>query len=318
MRLKFHIPGLLEITAPTREGVVLQAHFDDDPYTVSYRLAGDHPVEVPAEEPEERFKAACTHIEFSVDDHDRGQLRAWVESQAWNPLVSALLDLANRVLRQIRNVGMAVHIAEWTVEPADVVTRLHQLTITKENIPGTDDWQLVSLSAADWSDLLLSLWTVANVPTFTLGRVRAQVWPDIVYAVQHNLEPQPEREFTANALQYMRFGNLRHALLEAVICLEIVLNRYMRTYLRQKEIPEATIDILVGVPESFFQRVDAACRTLSGSRPVDAALLSRVAEAIRWRALVRATGHIPGQFTTARPAHHCGGPCARSNARREL
>jgi hypothetical protein len=127
------------------------------------------------------------------------------------------------------------------------------------------------------------------------GEMDASRWPDIVEAIQANLQPGPEQEFFTNAIEHLRLGNYRYALLEAVICLEIVMTQFIRTYLSQKGIPNTRINKFVSDKLGLTARV-AALLNLTLDQPPHPDYISTALRAIEWRnKVVHGTGRLPNR-----------------------
>jgi hypothetical protein len=60
-----------------------------------------------------------------------------------------------------------------------------------------------------------------------LGRFQIANLSEVQEAIEDNLAAGPERVFLANALEYLRIGDLRVAVVESIICLEILLGQLL-------------------------------------------------------------------------------------------
>jgi hypothetical protein len=120
-------------------------------------------------------------------------------------------------------------------------------------------------------------------------------WLDIEQALVEGLKPNPEQEFLTNSLQHMeRDKNPRLALIEATVCLEIVLSECVRLYLGVKRhFDKKKIDDVlnnVGLTSKVGLLADSLLSFNDGSRQ----RLDQVLKGIRWRnKIIHHSGHIP-------------------------
>jgi hypothetical protein len=64
------------------------------------------------------------------------------------------------------------------------------------------------------------------------GMIDSADWPDIAEAIEDDRRAGPEQEFATNVIEHTRKDNLRLALPEAIIGLEIVMTGFLRAHLR--------------------------------------------------------------------------------------
>lgn len=120
-------------------------------------------------------------------------------------------------------------------------------------------------------------------------------WSETEEAGQDNLEPSPEKEFLTNAFEHLRVGNMRLALVEAVVCVEIVVSQFLKAYfeinkgwsktrLRSYLNPDITLSTRVGLLLEIILSADDL-------KAVDG---ERVRAGIGWRnKAVHESGHLP-------------------------
>jgi hypothetical protein len=125
-------------------------------------------------------------------------------------------------------------------------------------------------------------------------------WRDIEQALVEGLKPNPEQEFLTNALQHLeREKNFRLALIEATVCLEIVLSQSVKLYLevRRHFSKKKIHDVLnnVGLTSKVGLLADSILTHKEGNR----AQLDKVLKAINWRnKIIHHTGHLPPSVPT--------------------
>jgi hypothetical protein len=63
------------------------------------------------------------------------------------------------------------------------------------------------------------------------AKLNVALWPDIVETLEDKKEPPPELEFLTNAIGHLRERNFRLAVVESIVCLEIVFTQFISNYL---------------------------------------------------------------------------------------
>jgi hypothetical protein len=207
-----------------------------------------------------------------------------VEAARYDDLVRLICPIANRCLRAIRYAGIVPEVHE--VFPGDGARQLQRW---KAQV--SDDGEQWRPLFPEVDDSFLSIFGGAAPQ----GELHANLWPLIEEFIQDDLPSPPEREFTVNALEHLKSNNLRLAVLEAIIGLEIVLARYVREFLRvYKATPESRIKKFLN-PEFGLTAKLAGLLDLTlhetDLRSVD---LGKVAAVVNWRITVtNRTGRLP-------------------------
>lgn len=203
-------------------------------------------------------------------------------------LAAALRPIVNRVFRSIRNFGFIEELEEFRTD-----THLSAELAAEWNPESTEDRKIwKSLFPGHRSPLFRVL---QGIPRGESRSIREERWPLIEEAMQDDLEPGPEREFLTNSIQHLGKSNFRLALLEAIICLEIVLNGFLRLYLSvsrglSKSRIERTLDNHLGLTS----RVGLILEVVLTKNERQAAQIEDVLRAVKWRnEIVHKTGRLP-------------------------
>ena len=287
--LRFKIPVSVYVTSPTAGEPNLVGEFTQDDSRVEYRMTGALPAaEVPTLPAHQRYVKHCTELEFTIQDAERLSLTAMVQAAEWPRLQTALVSIANRVLRGIRNFGTVPHLSELRPRPDPLNTERHLRSWELSLTDATGEFQRVFQEDGALA-ALLQFGARAELP----GEMDAFRWLDIVEAIHANLQPEPEQEFLTNALEHARLDNYRYALLEAIICLEIVMTQFLRSYLTRKSVPNHRINKFVNPQLGLTARV-AALPDLMLDRPLPPGFINRALDAIEWRnEVIHKTGRLP-------------------------
>lgn len=203
-------------------------------------------------------------------------------------LAAALRPIVNRVFRAIRNFGFISELEEFRTD-----AHLSVELPAEWNPESTEDRKIWKPLFPSYRSPLFRL--VQGIPRGESRSIREERWPFIEEAIQDDLEPGPEREFLTNSIQHLGKSNFRLALLEAIICLEIVLNGFLRLYLSvscglSKSRIERTLDNHLGLTS----RVGLILEVVLTKQERQAAEIENVLRAVKWRnEIVHKTGRLP-------------------------
>jgi hypothetical protein len=158
---------------------------------------------------------------FQVEVQGDVALRELTKRPDGWPLLKLIADISNRVLGSIRNFGTVAHL-----EPLRVSANATDRWLRVLQVEASDDdepWAAVR-AAGTLEDMLADTFLAARE---RVGELSSADWKLAEEAIQDDLKPGPEREFFTNAVEHLRVGNLRLAVVESVICLEIVLSEWL-------------------------------------------------------------------------------------------
>ncbi len=278
MKLTYVIPVTIYVYAWERNQFALEGSFEHDGLRVDYRFLGDAPTKnlnlaIPFS-----FMMACAGLQVDVDDMDSGILRKLVDAQSWDALVAVLAKLANRILRSIRNIGLSAHVAEIKLGVFASESYLSQWGAGVVAVNGTSQPLITPPSLV--SRILESLFSAME---FKIGELVALRWPAIQDAVRENRQPGPGQEFVVNAIEHIRRGNLRYALLESVIALEIAMTSFIRLFLERRDVPKKLIDGFLSPQLTLQDRISILLNLTLGPGELQGVEIDRVVKAITWR-----------------------------------
>src|SRR4029450_5705664 len=115
--------------------------------------------------------------------------------------------------------------------------------------------------------------------------------------LQDDLPVPPEQEFTTNVLEHLKANNLRLAVLEAIIGLEIVLTRYLRAFLRAYQgTPEDRINKFLSPDFGLTARLSGVLDLTLNETDRREFDLTKVMTVVSWRNKVT---HGEGRLPTA-------------------
>jgi hypothetical protein len=195
---------------------------------------GDTPLQSEEMEADYRHFRMMRELVFVLspaDETESARLTEIVNNKLrWDQLVQLLTSIGNRVLRSIRNFGFVPYVNEVKQNEGNLQARMERWKVSSTGDDGT--WCPLVPPAPDIGGfaLLFRDTTATEMP-----QMRASNWRAVEEAIQEDLSPGPEREFFINAIELLRVGNLRMAVMESVIGLEIALARYLESYLEKRK-----------------------------------------------------------------------------------
>ena len=130
--------------------------------------------------------------------------------------------------------------------------------------------------------------------TENIGELDYNNWPTIVEAIQDNLESPPEQEFITNALEHLKVRNYRLALIESIICLEIVLTQYLKAFFSiNKQIPEKRINNFLNPNLGLNARISVLLNLCLDERDIESVNFTNILRAINRRNhIIHKTGNL--------------------------
>ena len=281
MKLRYVIPIVVFAYAWERDQFTLDGSFEDDGLHIAYSLLCDVPVRNPNPAIPFTYVASCRGLQVEVDDLGSDVLLPLVEAAKWDALVSVLTKHANRVLRAVRNIGFSAHVAEIRLReirefgPESYLSRWHAEIIETD---GTG--RPLVPAPSPFAEFFGGLFSATE---FKIGELFAVRWPAIQDAVRENRQPGPGAEFLVNALEHLRRGNLRYALLESVIALEIAMTSFMRLFLERRGVQKTRIDRFLSPQLTLHDRISILLDLTFRPNELQGAEIDAVIKAITWR-----------------------------------
>lgn len=306
MKIYFKKPFKCYLTTPKNEVPHLQATFEESGYSICISLStqDDKVLELQNVPPEDKYFVITSNIDFiltpiSHDESDRFSYEAMSDKNLRKDLLKLIVRIINKSLQAIRNFGIMPHVQMFNPDISYTDYYLSSL-----NVKLLDDEGEHYISQS--KNLLGEIWARRALPSTSETPPASDLhvfrWPDIEEALQDQSEPPPEKEFFTNAVEFLRIRNFRMALLEAVICLEIVLTQYLqylKTYLSiRKTVPNSRIKKFLSPQMGLSIRLSGLLDltlTKDDLKDID---LNKVIHVVEWRnSIVHRTGRLPKYLT---------------------
>jgi len=293
MRVRCQVPLSLFVIGPSVDSLALGAEFRHKHFRVTLSLPGSVPVSDDSFPEDSRHFRSVTDLQLQIEEVKEGKfkLTELVGEPTRHPeLFRLLAQIVNRVLRSIRNFGVVAQVGEIHPQYKDAETYLEKWGV--EFSEDGENWKLI-YPLPDTIGGFAALFTAQDYSK--LGTLRAIRWPDTVEAIQDNLEPGPEQEFLTNAVEHLERRNYRLALVESIVCLEIVLNDYLKEYLATgKGIPSDRIKNFLTPDIGLTARVSVLLDLTLSREDLKSVEIDHVLQAIDWRnKIVHKTGRLP-------------------------
>jgi len=229
-----------------------------------------------------------SHVQIEVQDEGPdSKLAELVRSEDKADLLAFLAPIANRVLRAIRNCGFAPEAKEINFRPWQSETLLRKWNCETSD-DGKDWTQIYSPRGAIWE----ALFAAGGDNSIALNM---ELWSEIEESIQDDLQPGPEQEFLTNALEHIRDYNFRLALIEAIVCLEIVLSQFTEQFLLVKKgLSQNRVNHILSPQIGLSARVSVLLDLILSPDELNNVRAGEVLKAVNWRnGIIHKTGHLP-------------------------
>jgi len=281
----------------------LNTTFEEAGYFVHLSLSfeDDKVLELQNVPPEDKYFAATSSIDFVLSPNPESVSNQFtydsltVDKELQKSLLKMIVKIINRTFQAMRNFGLMPHVHLFNPDLSSTDYYLNWLSVKvideKGERPISQNQNLLGLALAGFFPPASETSPVSDLHVYR--------WPDIDEALQDQSEPPPEKEFFTNAVEFLRLRNFRMALLESVICLEIVLTQYLRVFLSiRKAVPNSRIRRFLSPQMGLSMRLSGLLDltlTKDDLKDID---LNKVMRVVNWRnSIVHRTGRLPDQLT---------------------
>ena len=294
MKLKFQVPLKIYLLGDNEEHLNLSTSFIHDGVRVFIRFNGDNPFTLP-DDPSVRGirlvrKINGLECEIEYIDSDNPEiLRLITKEINFVNILNFLKPIINRILRALRNWGFVYSIVE--INPNDAKA---EYLIRSWNVEYSSD-SVVWKKMVESPKGILSALIAYSDPDDQIEILTVNNWISVEEAIQDKLTPPPEQEFLANAKQHLKQRNYRVAIVEAIICLEIVLSQFLKAYLKiEKSISQERINDFLTTGFGIKSKVSGLLDLVLSLEDMRLIELDNIRTAIEWRnKIVHKTGKLP-------------------------
>ena len=233
MLIRATVPLPCYVTGATADALSPSFQFASRNCLVIGSLRGEDPMALtePGDDDDPWFRRVHS-LSVEIDEAMTDVVTRIVGSDDTERIIGCLLKPANRIIRSIRNFGLVTHVREFR---ANEFTGDHWLDLLA--VETSADGVAWTRLREPTGDLLELLARRSLLRREYLGRFKIADLAEVQEAIEDNLTAGPERAFLANALEYLRTGDLRVAVVESIICLEILVGQLLPELLTASSIP---------------------------------------------------------------------------------
>ena len=238
----------------------------------------------------------CEYLTIKIQDF-KDKLKLLITSGEFKEVLKVIILIANRCIRSLRIYGWVTNLHEfkWSLNSNNLENILVYLLVEKSE--DGKNWQRLIEEYSEVSYL-------SFLASSKIIKVNSELymfnWEEIKESVQDNLcvkrrkEPN-EMEFVINALENLRKDNLRTALIESIIGLEIILTKYIKEYFKIiKRYNREEIDKLSEPNFDLTRKILLIPELTFEEKELHRINLKKILTAIKWRnKIIHKIGDFP-------------------------
>ena len=252
----------------------------------------------------------CNSLNFIVEDDNLNTINNFIQSKNTKKIIELLISVGDRCIRVIRNHGSVYNLHELNLDlEGNLKYILAGFEIKKKN--NRNKWKPL-YEINEQEEFINAMVFIKTEPDYysslSFSELDMSHWEEIKEVIKENLPIPPEKEFTVNALEHTKKNNLRLAIVESIIGLEIILTKYLKNYLISQNIPKKRIDEKfltpdVGLTARVSVMLDLSIRKQFNnifmySKPEeqfdDFVNIDNILNVVKWRNnIIHKTGNIP-------------------------
>ena len=308
MMLRVRIPQPLFLCGVSEDGLkVVSVSFSYNRYAMTLTFEGGEVKKATWVEPGgfPQWYREVTHAMLVLTETERSDrpIMDLIPPAAHEDLLSLIEEATMKAIRVIRNVGFVPELPESLPRNELLEETLHS-------------WHPeLSSDGTTWSRVptaipivgFHSLFGFAGRSGFaSKAELNMPYWSRIKEVLDDNLEIEPEDEFLTNTIGHLRACNFRLAIVDAVIGLEIVLTRYLKSYLATvKKMPDHRIKSFLRNDFGLTPRLAGILDLTIHESYLKDVKLDQVLQAVTWRNhIVHKTGQLPSHVPVVRVREH--------------
>lgn len=292
MTVKYNVPVVFVVYGEGLDESALVSTFEFKHLGVGIRLASDEKLYTIDVDGHSVQTLTIDHLAISIDDRADGSLANLVNSSKWDDVLKMLLRVANSCISHIRDTGGVPRLHTITTsgrEDARFVLHKFDVQISEDSTTWREIIKESELKA-DVQQYLAHL--MVSKPKGWLSLVR---WASVKSSLASGVDPDSAAQCTVNAQEYLELGNLRLAVLESVMGLELSMASYLGEYGRYKlSMPRDQIATMLSPAVTLETRLKCLLPFCNGGQMLPDASLKKVLAVVRWRnAIVHELGDLP-------------------------
>ena len=182
-----------------------------------------------------------------------GTIENFIKERSMVQMLKLINLISNRCLLVFRNYGYLTKVKEFFLQldskDTEQLKSFFVMLDTKISKKNNNEYEKILEYwgfKIDFAEELTRSWLQKSYfNIFDEEYLDYNTWLEIKDALENNSEITEERYFSVNSLEHIYNNNIRLAVIETVISLEIAVNKYLKDYLKFKNIPNDRIGNLI-------------------------------------------------------------------------
>jgi len=254
MFLKFNLPISINLTANEKECLNdTLINFNYKKYSCFLNLKSEKDIIENKEKEEITYARNYYGISITVEDNNKGMIGKFIKDKSMVEILKLINTISNRCLLVFRNYGYLTKVKEYFLQldskDTEQLKSFFVMLDTKISKKNNNEYEKILEYLGfkiDLGEEFTRSWLQKSYfNIFDEEYLDYNIWLEIKDALENNLEITEERYFSVNSLEHIYNNNIRLAVIETVISLEIAVNKYLKDYLRFKNIPNDRIRNLI-------------------------------------------------------------------------
>ena len=200
-------------------------------------------------------------ISIMIEDNSKGIIEKYVKEKSMMQILELINIISNRCLLIFRNYGNLTKIKEFSLQLDMVDKEQFKSFFMMLDTKIKNDLEYEKILKywgfeIDFAKEFTSIWLQKGYfNVYDEEYLGYKIWLEIKNALENNLEVTEERYFFVNSLEHIYNHNIRLAVIETVISLEILVTKYLKDYLKFKNIPNDRIGNLINPNIGIYSMV---------------------------------------------------------------
>ena len=256
MFLEFKLPVSLNLFANEKEyfnDTSISINFNYKNYNCFLKLISAKDIEENIKKEKISYIRRYHAISIMIEDSSKDTIEKFVKGRSMVQMLKLINLISNRCLLVFRNYGYLTKVKEFFLQldskDTEQLKSFFMMLETKISKKYNNEYEKILEYwgfKIDFAEELSRSWLQKSYfNIFDEEYLDYNNWLDIKDALENNLEITEERYFSVNSLEHISNNNIRLAVIETVISLEIAVNKYLKDYLKFRNIPDDRIGNLI-------------------------------------------------------------------------
>lgn len=253
MFLKFNLPVRINLVAPEKEEIKRPfINFNYQKHNCFIELQSRKDIIEKNENEKKTYSRDFYNISIIVEDDKKGTVENLIKGRSMAKTLKLINSIGNRCLTVFRNYGNLIKIKEFYLQLESQDIEQYKSFFIMLGVEISENNRKYEKILKYWDFKLdfaeefvssTSKGTYFNI--YNEEYLEYSYWLEIRKGLENNLEITEEKYFFVNSLEHIDNHNIRLAVIETVISLEITVNKYLKNYLKLKNIPNNRITNLI-------------------------------------------------------------------------